>query len=148
MKQKETNTIILRFCGYEFLRYTYNGNAVYKLHFVDDRFIYYGFETSPYRALNNDFTRLKNGELYAVNWRRYGYTWKKIAYELEPITEGEKSNEKQFLLLPPTKRNDFETCFIAFYTCCMGNKKTVADCGKTTHPPKTLTYARNAPSEF
>ena len=94
MKQKETNTIILRFCGYEFLRYTYNGNAVYKLHFVDADFTYYGFETSPYSALSSNFTHLKNGELYAVSWRRYGYTWKKIAYTVKPKTEGAEPNEK------------------------------------------------------
>ena len=93
MKQKETNTIILRFCGYEFLRYTFNGNPVYKLHFVDADFTYYGFETSPNSALNNDVTRLKNGEFYAVSWRRYGNTWKKIAYAVKPKTKGEKPNE-------------------------------------------------------
>ena len=94
MKQNETNTIILRFCGYEFLRYTYNGNAVYKLHFVDADFTYYGFETSGGSALNNDVTRLKNGALYAVSWKRYGNTWKKIAYKLEPETEGAEPDEK------------------------------------------------------
>lgn len=94
MNQNETNTIILRFCGYDFLHYTYTGNAVNKLHFVDADFTYFEFETSGGSALNYKLSNLKKGAFYRVSWKRYGNTWKKIAYAIEPTETGAEENEK------------------------------------------------------
>lgn len=94
MKQNENNTITLRFCGYDFLHYTYRGNVVNKLHFVDADFTYFEFETSGISALNYKLSNLKKGAFYRVSWRRYGNTLKKIVYELEPLMEGAEPNEK------------------------------------------------------
>lgn len=84
MKAKELNYATLRYCGKDFNHYTYNGNPVYKLHFVDEQFTYYEFYTVPGYNADAFFSAIKNGSFVTIGWCRYGDTWKKIAktYEL------------------------------------------------------------------
>lgn len=78
MCENKNNTITLIYCGKEFHHYTYNGNGVYRVFFVDEQFTFYEFYTNGGSDVLAFLSKCKNGTRLNVTWKRYGQTWKKI----------------------------------------------------------------------
>lgn len=83
MYENKNNTITLIYCGKEFHHYTYNGNGVYRVFFVDSQFTFYEFYTNGGSDVLASLSQCKNGTLVKVIWKRYGQTWKKIILDAE-----------------------------------------------------------------
>lgn len=83
MYENKNNTITLIYCGKEFHHYTYNGNGVYRVFFVDPQFTFYEFYTNGGSNALAFLSQCKNGTLVKVIWKRYGQTWKKIILDAE-----------------------------------------------------------------
>lgn len=83
MRENKNNTITLIYCGKEFHHYTYNGNGVYRVFFVDEQFTFYEFYTNGGSNALAFLSQCKNGTLVKVIWKRYGQTWKKIILDAE-----------------------------------------------------------------
>lgn len=94
MSKSENNTITLIYCGKEFHHYTYNGNGVYRVFFVDEQFTFYEFYTNGGSGVVAFLSGCKNGTRLSVKWKRYGQTWKKIILDAEAAKEGAQENEK------------------------------------------------------
>lgn len=78
MCENKNNTITLIYCGKEFHHYTYNGNGVYRVFFVDPQFTFYEFYTNSGSDVLAFLSKCKNGTRLNVTWKRYGQTCKKI----------------------------------------------------------------------
>lgn len=83
MCENKNNTITLIYCGKEFHHYTYNGNGVYRVFFVDEQFTFYEFYTNGGSNALEFLSQCKNGTLVKIIWKRYGQTWKKIILDAE-----------------------------------------------------------------
>lgn len=83
MCENKNNTITLIYCGREFHHYTYNGNGVYRVFFVDLQFTFYEFYTNDGSSALAFLSQCKNGTRLNVTWKRYGQTWKKIILDAE-----------------------------------------------------------------
>lgn len=83
MCENKNNTITLIYCGKEFHHYTYNGNGVYRVFFIDEQFTFYEFYTNGGSNALAFLSQCKNGTLVKVIWKRYGQTWKKIILDAE-----------------------------------------------------------------
>lgn len=83
MHENKNNTITLIYCGKEFHHYTYNGNGVYRVFFVDEQFTFYEFYTNGGSGALAFLSRCKNGTLAKITWKRYGQTWRKIILDAE-----------------------------------------------------------------
>lgn len=83
MCENKNNTITLIYCGRELHHYTYNGNGVYRVFFVDPQFTFYEFYTNGGSGALAFLSQCKNGTLVKVIWKRYGQTWKKIILNAE-----------------------------------------------------------------
>lgn len=83
MCENKNNTITLIYCGKEFHHYTYNGNGVYRVFFVDEQFTFYEFYTNGGSDVLAFLSQCKNGTLVKITWKRYGQTWKKIILDAE-----------------------------------------------------------------
>lgn len=83
MCENKNNTITLIYCGKEFHHYTYYGNGVYRVFFVDEQFTFYEFYTNGGSNALAFLSQCKNGTLVKVIWKRYGQTWKKIILDAE-----------------------------------------------------------------
>lgn len=83
MYENKNNTITLIYCGKEFHHYTYNGNGVYRVFFIDKQFTFYEFYTNGGSNALAFLSQCKNGTLVKVIWKRYGQTWKKIILDAE-----------------------------------------------------------------
>lgn len=81
MSKNKNNTITLIYCGKEFDHYTYYGNGVYRVFFVDEQFTFYEFYTNGGSGVVAFLSGCKNGTRLNVTWKRYGQTWKKIILE-------------------------------------------------------------------
>lgn len=83
MCENKNNTTTLIYCGKEFHHYTYNGNGVYRVFFVDLQFTFYEFYTNGSSSALAFLSKCKNGTLVKITWKRYGQTWKKIILDAE-----------------------------------------------------------------
>lgn len=83
MCENKNNTITLIYCGKEFHHYTYYGNGVYRVFFVDEQFTFYEFYTKGGSDVIAFLSKCKNGTRLNVTWKRYGQTWKKIILDAE-----------------------------------------------------------------
>ena len=83
MCENKNNTITLIYCGKEFHQYTYNGNGVYRVFFVDEQFTFYEFYTNGGSDVLVFLSECENGTRLNVNWKYYGQTWKKIILNAE-----------------------------------------------------------------
>lgn len=83
MCENKNNTITLIYCGKEFHHYTYNGNGVYRVFFIDKQFTFYEFYTNGGSNALAFLSQCKNGTLVKVTWKRYGQTCKKIILDAE-----------------------------------------------------------------
>lgn len=92
MSENKINTTTLIYCGKEFDHYTYNGNGVYKVFFIDKRFTVYEFYTNGGSSLPNFLSTIKPGTILNVEWKRYGQTWKKIIYAAKTLEKGAEQN--------------------------------------------------------
>lgn len=83
MCENKNNTTTLIYCGKEFHHYTYNGNGVCRVFFVDLQFTFYEFYTNCGSGALAFLSQCKNGTLVKITWKRYGETWKKIILDAE-----------------------------------------------------------------
>ena len=82
MNENETHKTTLIYCGREFHHYTYNGNGVYRVFFVDEQFTFYEFYTNGGSSVPAFLSQCKKGTRLNVTWKRYGQTWKKIILDV------------------------------------------------------------------
>ena len=83
MCENKNNTMTLIYCGKEFHHYTYYGNDVHRVFFVDTQFTFYEFYTNGGSGALAFLSQCKNGTRLNVTWKRYGQTWKKIILDAE-----------------------------------------------------------------
>lgn len=83
MCENKNNTITLIYCGKKLHHYTYVGNNVYRVFFVDAQFTFYEFYTNGGSSALAFLSQCKNGTLVKITWKRYGQTWKKIILDAE-----------------------------------------------------------------
>ena len=83
MCENKNNTMTLIYCGKEFHHYTYNGNGVYRVFFVDSQFTFYEFYTNDDSDALALLSPCKNGTRLNVTWKRYGQTWTKNILDAE-----------------------------------------------------------------
>lgn len=89
MSKNENNTTILIYCGKEFHHYTYNGDCVYRIFFVDEQFTFYDFYTNGDVGVLSFLIGCKNGTRLNVTWKRHSGAWEKIIYAAK-LAEKEK----------------------------------------------------------
>lgn len=83
MCENKNNTMTLIYCGKKFNHYTYNGNGVYRVFFVDAQFTFYEFYAKGGSGALAFLSQCKNGTLVKITLKRYEQTSKKIILDAE-----------------------------------------------------------------
>lgn len=90
MNENEIYKTTLIYCGKEFHSYTYKGNSVYRVFFINEHYAFFEFYTNSRSVLPLFLGNCKNGAKLDVTWRRYGNTHKKIILNAKPTEEESK----------------------------------------------------------
>lgn len=90
MNENEIYKTTLIYCGKEFYSYTYKGNSVYRVFFINEHYAFFEFYTNSCSVLPLFLGNCKNGTKLDVTWRRYGNTQKKIILNAKPTEEETK----------------------------------------------------------
>lgn len=90
MNENEIYKTTLIYCGKEFHNYTYKGNSVYRVFFINEHYAFFEFYTNSCSVLPLFLGNCKNGVKLDVTWRRYGNTCKKIILNAKPTEEESK----------------------------------------------------------
>lgn len=87
MNENEIYKTTLIYCGKEFHNYTYKGNSVYRVFFINEHYAFFEFYTNSCSALPLFLGNCKNGTKLDVTWRYYGNTKKRIILNAKPTEE-------------------------------------------------------------
>ena len=87
MIKNEIYKTTLIYCGKEFHNYTYRGNSVYRVFFINEHYTFFEFYTNSCSVLPLFLGNCKNGTKLDVTWRRYGNTQKRIILNAKPTEE-------------------------------------------------------------
>lgn len=90
MNENEIYETTLIYCGKEFNNYTYKGNSVYRVFFINEHYTFFEFYTNSCSDLPLFLEHCKNGQKLDVIWKRYGNTWKRIILNAKPIKKETK----------------------------------------------------------
>lgn len=90
MNENEIYKTTLIYCGKEFHNYTYRGNSVYRVFFINEHYAFFEFYTNSCSVLPLFLGNCKNGTRLDVTWRRYGNTQKKIILNAKPAEKETK----------------------------------------------------------
>lgn len=90
MNENEIYKTTLIYCGKEVYSYTYRGNCVYRVFFINEHYTFFEFYTSGHSLFPFFLNNCKNGAKVDITWKHYGNTWKKIILDAKPTEEESK----------------------------------------------------------